>query len=139
MKPLSSPFTNGQITRKWYHQILTPRQQYISALQEQISERGKTHDEDWKTPKHVEVSNRIKEILRGICWEVELDFAPQDPWFIVGECEIGDLSEVEVLMDIEKEFKVRLRSRDDLGLLTFLDIVNLIVQPVDADNQITRP
>lgn len=129
MKPLESPFSNGQIIRKWYHQLpgFLPRQKYIAALEEQIKERGKTNEAEWKTSEHFAVAKRIREILCEHCWEVEFDFAPQDPWFIIGEFEIGDLSEVEALMAIEEEFEVTLLKRNDLDSLTFLDLVDQIV------------
>jgi hypothetical protein len=68
-------------------------------------------------------------VLHDKCWPDQLSFHPNDYWLVIGEWEIGDLSELETLMEIEKRFGLNFPKgfgdRIDQGL-TFGDLVGFI-------------
>ncbi len=73
-----------------------------------MQDRGPVRAETWGDAERLTIAYSIEAILEDCCWGERLHFHPDDPWRVVGECEIGDLSEFEALMDIEKKFAVDL-------------------------------
>lgn len=122
MKEIESPFTLGLPARNmpvryaripilgrclWYFMRPSKWSAYLSSLKEQIEERGSVSDDLWPSEDHREIAKKITEILMQRCWGESLHFIPHDPYYIIGEFEIGDLSECEAMMDIEDHFKLK--------------------------------
>lgn len=84
----------------------------------------------WQTPLRRKIANDIETILSDVCWGERLSFHPDDPWLVIGECEVGDLSELEAIMKIEKKFGVELNTKDIFKRiavgLTFSELVAII-------------
>ena len=45
-------------------------------------------------------------------------FIPTIRFYVIGEFEIGDLSELEVVMEIEEIFKIKIEPEELLGILS---------------------
>jgi hypothetical protein len=131
MQPVCSPFHNGDMARyRWYQVLLIPKwNRYFASLKSQIASRGLVPPEMWGSHEQHEVARRIEEVLCRVCWGEHFTFHPLDPLLVVGEWEVGDLSEVQALMEIEREFAITI-SREELDELlangTFGDLVNLV-------------
>ncbi|WFB37475.1 hypothetical protein P3T73_06850 [Kiritimatiellota bacterium B12222] len=128
MKAIESPFENGQIPKHSIHRIFCPWRAYRKSIKEQVRERGPVSQALWGTEKRKRIANTISNLIKNYCWGIDLEFAPNDPWFVIGELEVGDLSEIELIMAIECEFSVVLP--DDLfgreEVFTFEEMVDLI-------------
>ena len=110
MQPIISPFKLGDLGAKSVKKMLfgSRWQRYRDSLRKQIADRGPITDSTWGSPKRLEVARRIEGILSEVCWGEDFHFAPDDPYSIVGEFEIGDLSETEGVMAIEQEFGIKI-------------------------------
>ncbi len=133
MKPLRSPFETGQVPRRWYHCLFTPWRQYFDALKQQIEARGPVPEDAWSDQRSKAIAEKIEELIGESCWGELVRFHPDDPWLVIGEWEIGDLSEAELLMEVENTFEVKLPPEEDLSRLimqgwTFRDMVSWIKQ-----------
>jgi hypothetical protein len=133
VKPLRSPFLSGQVRRRWYHRLpfISPWNEYIRALKHQLAKRGAVPAGVWGDQARQDIAKKVEGILCEHCWREYLAFHPDDPWMIVGEWEVGDMSEVEVLMEIEAAFKVVMPAGKTLMELlgngwTFGDLVSHI-------------
>lgn len=58
----------------------------------------------------------------------DVDFHPQDPYFVVGCFQTGDVSEAEVLMDVENELKMELVSaaHDGFAEMTYAQVLRYV-------------
>lgn len=132
MKPLESLIHRGDLSpNRWYHFLIAPRwKQYFDSLKQQLKERGPVPPEVWGDPERLEMASQIEAFLEDCCWGERLHFHPKDPWRVVGEFDIGDLSELEALMDMEKKFGVDLSLENLAPFMacepTFGDFVDLI-------------
>jgi hypothetical protein len=79
-------------------------QAYHASVERQIQARGTVPESAWGTPERVVIARRIEVILARCCWGQPLSFHPADPWLVVGEWEIGNLSELDAYYCICKEF-----------------------------------
>ena len=72
----------------------------------------------------------VQNLICNACWGEEFSFHPCDPYMVVGEWEVGDLSEVEAVLEIEERFRVNL-PRDKLERIieggTFGDFIELVL------------
>lgn len=118
MKPLCSPIERGDVAphtnNPLTHFFTYGRRchQYLESLRQQIAERGPVPSDVWGSQARLKVAREWEAILSEFCWGgAGLQFHPADPWFIVGEWEIGDLSELEALMEAERRFDICCRPR----------------------------
>lgn len=132
MKPLESPIQRGDLSpNRWYHFLIGPRwQQYFASLKRQMKDRGAVSPEVWGDAERLEIATQIEAILEDCCWGEPMHFHPDDPWRVVGEYEIGDLSEIEALEEIGDKFGVELSIDVMLSFFdrepTFGDFVDFI-------------
>jgi hypothetical protein len=107
----------------------TKWQAYFQSIKRQVEERGMVPESAWGTPRRLAIARRIEAVLHDKCWPHQLSFHPNDCWLVIGEWEIGDLSELEALMEIEERFGLNFPKdfgdRIDQGL-TFGDLVGFI-------------
>ena len=82
----------------------TEWQAYHTSVERQVHARGVVPESVWRTPELAAIAKRIETILAENCWGKPLSFHPDDPWLVVGEWEIGDLSELGAYYCICKEF-----------------------------------
>jgi hypothetical protein len=82
----------------------TEWQAYHDSVERQVKARGIVPDNVWQTLERAAIAHRIEAILAQCCWGKQLSFHPEDPWVVVGEWEIGDLSELDAYYRICKEF-----------------------------------
>lgn len=82
----------------------TKRQAYFQSIKRQVEERGPVPDDVWRTPRRLAIARQIEAILGDVCWPERLAYHPNDPWLVIGEWEIGDLSELEALWKIGERF-----------------------------------
>jgi len=102
---------------------------YFQSIERQVRERGPVPEGVWGTPQRLAIAKRIEEILGKVCWPKRLSFHPDDPWLVIGELQVGDLSEVEALMEIEEQFCLDLPEdfvNETAALLTFGDLVTIV-------------
>jgi len=137
MEVISSPLTNGDMARyRWYYVLLMPRwQRYVTSLQSQCEKRGEVPANAWLGGERYEVARQIEGILGEVCWGVTLSFHPDDPFSVVGEWEIGDMSEVHALMNIERRFAVEISDEELQQLVadgTFGDFVDMVQRKRNA-------
>ena len=121
------PFPKGCLLGGLHHIFVYPIawRRYRSSLIDQCAARGPVTESHWPSPQHFAVAERLRPIFAGSCWAVpELTFHPADPMAVVGEFEIGDLSEVEHIMDVEDEFELP-KLGPELELLLSRDGVTL--------------
>jgi hypothetical protein len=116
MKTLVSPKESGEINPKGRFSHVpvlrsliygTDWQRYCNSIRRQCAQRGPIPDSEWGTPERCDVARKIKAILKEACWGEDFEFHPDDRYAIVGEFEIGDLSEIEALMEIETQFGIK--------------------------------
>ena len=112
----------------WYVLRPTIWQSYLKCLKEQVAERGEVPATAWPTERHAAIASKIEDILAESCWGEKLSFLPDDPYCIIGEIEVGDLSEIEAMMDIEDTFGIKFPP-DEWKIekaVTFEDVVGFI-------------
>ncbi|MCA9445323.1 MAG: hypothetical protein KC964_31330 [Candidatus Omnitrophica bacterium] len=132
MKPIQSPLEIGDI--RWYDHCLEvgfPWNRYRSSVKRQVHERGSVPPEVWETDDRRLNARKIEQLICDHCWGEPLQFHPDDPWAVIGEVEAGDLSEIELLVDIEETLKIKLLPDRMFGALlksgwTFGDMVTYI-------------
>jgi hypothetical protein len=113
---------------------------YSQSVKRQVADRGAVGKDAWGTQHRWQIAQRISEIVAIACWNEHLSFHPNDAWRIVGKCEIGNMSDVDAVCRIEKEFQLvspcdELWQRVKDGL-TFGDVVTYITEKgVKADRQ----
>lgn len=98
---------------------------YRNDLRRQILARGKIPDSVWESPERLAIARKIEDILAANCWDEPFRFHPDDPYAVVGEFEVGDLSEVEAVMDIEDSFDIKIPDKALQG--TFAELVDYIL------------
>lgn len=134
MRPASSPISRGDIKPRRWHEIFasTRWQCYFDSLKTQLHERGPVADDAWGGQDRLEVARQIESILAECCWGENFRFHPSDPYLVVGEFEIGDLSELEALMEMEERFGIQLPDDEMREFLnrgpTFGEFVDLVRQ-----------
>lgn len=106
------------------------RRTYRRLVERQLDQRGSVPTDVWKTPARAAIANEIETILAVACWGERFSFHPDDPWLVIGDCEIGDLSEVDAIFRIERRFPTGLSLKEygdriKQGM-TFGDLVTLI-------------
>ena len=103
---------------------------YFRSLSRQVNERGPVSADVWQTPLRRNIANDIEAILSDACWGERLSFHPDDPWLVIGEWEIGDLSELDAVFRIEKRFGIELPRRElgerIMAGMTFGEFVSII-------------
>lgn len=109
---------------------------YRDGLEEQFQKREASHPSDWKSQRHFEISQKITEIINKEAWQFKTPYTyyPDDPYYIMGEFEVGDLSEVEILMDIEKAYTIQFpKNMGELitDELTFEGVIDLVIELAD--------
>jgi len=118
MKAITSPKRNGDLDIKGRFARVpvlrvmlygTEWQRYRDSLRGQLAERGAISDSVWGRAERLDAARKIERILEEYCWAEEFRFHPDDPYVVVGEWEIGDLSEVEALMEIEEVFDITIK------------------------------
>jgi hypothetical protein len=130
VKALESPIQNGSVARRWYHIFLLDPNRwrpYRRELRNQIEARGAIPNDVWQTGARRAVARRIEELICEHCWGEAYAFHPNDPWFVIGEIEVGDLSEVELIMAIEEEYGIDLSEQRFPPAFTFGDMVDLAI------------
>ena len=141
MKAITSPKKNGDLnTTGRFARVPILRamlygtewQRYRDSLRRQLGERGPISDSVWGSAERLDAARRIESILKDHCWGEEFRFHPDDPYVVVGEWEIGDLSEVEALMEIEDAFGVKIKDEDMKAAIgedpTFGEFVDYILR-----------
>ena len=110
MQPIFSPLKISDLRAKTVKELLlgSKWKRYRDSLRKQLADRGSIPDSAWVSRERLEVARRIEHILADVCWGEEFHFAPDDPYAIVGEFEIGDLSEVEGIMAVEQAFGIKI-------------------------------
>jgi len=156
MKPLVSPKENGDLAEekppvKSSNVLLKILSRiriisfnnwriYFESIQRQIQERGPVPDSAWQTTQRLETARKIEGILEENCWHEGFTFHPDDPYKVVGEWEIGDLSEFEAKIEIEYQFDIRIEDEQIRQMLEknitfgeFVDYVIELASPVIRD------
>ena len=100
---------------------------YRNDLRKQILERGEIPDSVWSSPEHLEIARKIEAILAATCWDEQFRFHPDDPYAVIGEFEVGDLSEVEAVMEIEDSYNIEIPNEILAEGITFGGLVDYIV------------
>jgi len=110
MQPIISPFKLSDLSAKTVKELLfgSKWQRYRDCLRKQLADRGPIPDSAWGSPQRLEVARKIEGILAEVCWGEDFRFEPNDAYSIEGEFEIGDLSEVEGVTAVEKEFSIKI-------------------------------
>ena len=76
------------------------------------------------------IAMKVEKILAEACWGERFSFHPDDPWLVIGEWEVGDLSELDALFRIEEEFGIGLPRNEYaeriIAAMTFGDLVTVI-------------
>lgn len=146
MKALESPLSNGDMyppppdpysnwgvvgRAAWVlRRKFTGGDRYLGSLKRQITERGTISPDVWGTDRRRRIAEQLHRILYTACWRENLSFHPSDPWMIVGKCEVGNMSELDAVLRIEKAFKVNLLAKDFWGRvqngLTFGNLVTYL-------------
>lgn len=86
----------------------TEWQRYYRSIRRQITARGPVPDVAWVSEERCSAARRIEGILTERCWGDDFTFHPDDPYRVVGEWEVGDLSEVDALAEIGGDFGVHI-------------------------------
>lgn len=135
MQPLISPFQLGDLPAKipWWRWIFgSPWGRYYESIKRQIDERGEVKDEIWGTADRLQIARKIESIIAEACWGETFKFHPDDPYLVVGEWEIGDLSEIECVMEIEEQFAIHIDEDETRQLLdrnaTFGQFVDFVLE-----------
>ncbi len=144
MKIIQSPFESGLINTPskpekykklsiignilWWFTRPRKDQLYRESIKAQIEERGIVPFEVWGAEERYKVAKRIEKILCENCWLEEFSFHPKDPYYIIGEFEIGDLSEVEALMSIEEDFGFTFDDDHFKSPPTFEQVVDYVIE-----------
>ncbi len=104
---------------------------YQECLEKQLENRRPPTLSDWQSEKHFLTAEKVTSIINSIAWSKPFSFYPEDPYYIIGECEVGDLSEIEIIMKIENKFKIQF-PKEFYGMiadgLTFGEMVDLIIE-----------
>jgi hypothetical protein len=110
LQPIISPLKLDDLGAKSIKELLfgSKWKRYRDSLRKQLADRGLVPDSAWGSPKRLAVARKIEGILAEVCWGENFRFAPNDPYAIVGEFEIGDLSELDGVMAVEKEFGIKI-------------------------------
>jgi hypothetical protein len=149
IKLIVSPKSNGDIAPKGRFSNVpalrtllygTEWQRYRNSIRRQCFERGPIPDSAWGTQERCEIVRKIRAILKEECWGEDFEFHPDDRYAIVGEFEIGDLSEIEALAEIENQFGIKIDEdmREILGDdATFGEFVDYIIKLISG-NKIKR-
>ncbi len=150
MKQIVSPITLGHTKRTitpslerlpflgkllWFFIRPSKWRAYFLSIKQQTEERGPVTKEVWESSERYAIVKKIEEILAESCWGEKFSFHPNDPYFIIGGFEaetlsmVGDLCDVEALMEIEDFFDVKFPENFKeffAGDPTFGDVVTLI-------------
>ncbi|MBL9090097.1 MAG: hypothetical protein JNL96_02665 [Planctomycetaceae bacterium] len=130
MKQLVSPLETAEWKTLGWRRWGNGRRCYVASLQQQMRERGPVPDEAWETAERLTIARKIEAIVADACHFTELRFHPDDPYRIVGDWEIGDLSELDALFQIERCFRISLPRSEVSPLVerraTFGEFVDLI-------------
>ena len=110
MQPIRSPIEIGDVSRpRWYQAFYGRRwKAYFHSLKVQLKQRGPDLDSAWGTPERLAIAREIEAILAEYSWGETIRFHPNDPWRVISEWEIDELSEVEAIPTIETRFGVTL-------------------------------
>jgi hypothetical protein len=117
MKNLVSPIELGDTLRTGIlacvpivRQVVygTQWQRYYRSIRRQITTRGPVPNAAWVSEERCSAARRIEGILKEMCWGDDFTFHPDDPYRVVGDWEVGDLSEVEALAEIGEDFGVQI-------------------------------
>ena len=110
LQPIISPLKLDDLGAKSIKELLfgSKWKRYRDSLRKQLADRGLVPDSAWGSPERLAVARKIEGILAEVCWGENFRFAPNDPYAIVGEFEIGDLSELDGVMAVEKEFGIKI-------------------------------
>lgn len=139
MDPIRSPIERGDVTphtvNPLVHFFTYARRcgEYLDSIKAQLAARGPVLASEWGSADRLAVARELEAILGEHCWGGEkLQFHPEDPWFVVGEWEMGDLSEVEALMETERRFDISLPFEEVRPMIerggTFGDFVDLVMR-----------
>ena len=114
----------------WWCLRPTKWKRYKQSLRRQLQERGPISADVRQTPRRKSIASDIEIILGEACWGEHLSFHPQDPWSVIGEWEVGDLSELDAVFRIEKKFGLTLIKKEFseqvTAGLTFGDLVTIV-------------
>ena len=142
MKPLVSPYELDQVkypeipqTFKkvpiigrllwWFHRP-TKWAIYFDCLKAQVEQRGQVPAEEWASNEMYSIAREIQALLKEHCWQEYLSFHPKDPYYVIAEFEVGDLSEVSAIMAIEEVFGVKFDDTYFTNAITFEDVVRYV-------------
>jgi predicted nucleotidyltransferase len=95
----------------------TAWRRYFRSIKRQVEQRGPIPDAVWETDERRRAAKTIEKVLSEICWGEYFTFHPDDPFYVIAEFEIGDLSEVEAMMEIETQLGIKI---DDETIDRFL-------------------
>lgn len=145
MNAVSSPLNSTELERPapsrfsrwgfvgilaWWWLRPTKWQAYFQSLKRQVNKRGSISADVWQTPLRRKIANDIELILSDACWGERLSFHPDDSWLVIGQWEIGDLSELDAVFRIEERFGIELPRNEFveqvMAGLTFGELVTII-------------
>lgn len=106
------------------------------ALEQQPLERGPVPESAWE-PYHYDlyIRQRIEEIVTDNAYPKGSTFHPLDPVELIFVFRYGDLNEVEIIMDIEEAFGIKIED-EMVGRLiqdrtTFIDFIHWVQAEMD--------
>jgi hypothetical protein len=105
--------------------------QLEKALTDQAVDRGPVPESAWEQFEYSkEVRHKIEEIVRRHAYPKGSTFHPLDPVELMFVLRYGDLNEVNIMMDIEDEFKCEFSGEFVNRLIaertTFIDFIKMI-------------
>lgn len=135
-RPIPKHFGIFGLVGRMIWKIMRPTrwQAYCQSVKRQIGVRGVVPDQAWETSTRLQIARQIEEILAASCWSERFSFHPDDPWLVIGQWEIGDLSELDAWWKICKLFELpydkeyfekNFARRIEQGM-TFGDLVTII-------------
>lgn len=143
MKPLESPYDIGEVEQRenkyFFSKIKSLFSEsefakYVKSLKRQMKERGCVRPECWSDPERAKVAKEIEFILSEINWGEKFSFHPDDPYYIVGEWETGDLSELEAILAIEEQYSIEISDGEIDELLnnksSFGNFVDMVLKKI---------
>ncbi len=106
---------------------------YVRGIEKQVKYRTSPTVEDWPSQKHYDIAKIIEKHIADKCWGTLLQFYPDDSFYIIGEFEVGDGSEQELLMQIEEDFGFLFSENLDEQIskdTSFLEVVEYVLDNI---------
>jgi hypothetical protein len=98
-----------------------------SEVKGKLQSRHFSIEEAWRDyPDLIDDAKRIQNLMKENLWGFSPVFIPSDSYWLLGQLLTGDLGELEMIMAIEEEYKIKIPDdyfKEDITMLNFINYI----------------